>query len=125
VKVPRFDGDLESGPLWAGEETIVMVMKKYPAELRERAVRLYRETSPTPTISSVARKLGVGPEALRQWIRQDEADRGTRSDRPTTEERELVRQLRRENEELKRINEILRLASSFFASELGQTRRWS
>jgi transposase len=107
------------------EEVIVMAMKKYPAELRERAVRLYRETTPTPTISSVARKLGVGAEALRQWIRQDEADRGQRTDRPTTEERELVRQLRRENEDLKRVNEILRLASSFFASELDQTRRWS
>jgi len=102
-----------------------MAMKKYPAELRERAVRLYRETKPTPTIASVAHKLGVGAEALRQWIRQDEADRGQRADRPSTEERELVRQLRRENDELKRINEILRLASSFFASELGQTRRWS
>jgi transposase len=102
-----------------------MVMKKYPAELRERAVRLYRETSPTPTIASVARKVNVGAEALRHWIRQDEADRGERADRPTTEERETVRQLRRENEELKRVNEILRLASSFFASELDQRRRWS
>jgi transposase len=60
---------------------------KYPAELRERAVRLYRETSPTLAIVSVARKLNVGPEALRNWIRQDEADRGDRADRPTTEER--------------------------------------
>jgi transposase len=102
-----------------------MANNKYPAELRERAVRLYRDTSPTPTIVSVARKLGVGPEALRNWIRQDEADRGERADRPTTEEREIVRQLRRENEELKRINEILRLASSFFASELDPTRRRS
>jgi transposase len=102
-----------------------MANNKYPAELRERAVRLYRETSPTPTIVSVARKLGVGAEALRNWIRQDEADRGQRADRPTTEEREAIRQLRRENEELKRVNEILRLASSFFASELDQTRRRS
>lgn len=102
-----------------------MVMKKYPCELRERAVRLYRETSPRPTVASVARKLGIGSETLRNWIRQDEADRGERSDRPTTEEREIVRQLRRENEDLKRVNEILRLASSFFASELDQTRRWS
>lgn len=102
-----------------------MAMKKYPSELRERAVRLYRETSPQPTVASVARKLGVGAETLRNWIRQDEADRGERSDRSTTEEREIVRQLRRENEDLKRINEILRLASSFFASELDQTRRWS
>ena len=79
----------------------------------------------TPTISSVARKLGVCAEALRQWIRQDEADRGERTDRPMTEERALVRQLRKENEDLKRVNEILRLASSFFASELDRTRRWS
>lgn len=102
-----------------------MVMKKYPAELRERAVRLYRETTPKPTVASVARKLGVGVESLRGWIRQDEADRGERADRPTTEEREAVRQLRREVEDLKRVNEILRLASAFFASELDQTRRWS
>jgi transposase len=102
-----------------------MVMKKYPAELRERAVRLYRETSPRPTVVSVARKLGIGPETLRNWIRQDEADRGVREDVPTTAEREIVRQLRKENEDLKRVNEILRLASSFFASELDQTRRWS
>ncbi len=104
---------------------IYMSNHKYPAELRERAVRLYRETTPTPTIVSVARKLGVGSEALRNWIRQDEADRGQRTDRLTTEEREVVRRLRRENEELKRVNEILRLASSFFASELDQTRRRS
>ena len=102
-----------------------MVMKKYPAELRERAVRLYRETVPQPTVASVARKLGIGPEALRNWIKQDEADRGVRGDVPTTAEREIVRQLRKENEDLKRVNEILRLASSFFASELDQTRRWS
>jgi transposase len=102
-----------------------MVMKKYPSELRERAVRLYRETTPRPTVSSVARKLGVGAETLRNWIKQDEADRGERNDLPTSAEREVVRQLRRENEDLKRVNEILRLASSFFASELDQTRRWS
>jgi transposase len=102
-----------------------MAMRKYPAELRERAVRLYRETTPTPTVASVARKLGVGTESLRSWIKQDAADRGERGDLPTTAEREVVRQLRRENEDLKRVNEILRLASSFFASELDQTRRWS
>ena len=102
-----------------------MAMRKYPAELRERAVRLYRETTPTPTVASVARKLGVGTESLRNWIKQDSADRGERGDLPTTAEREVVRQLRREVEDLRRVNEILRLASSFFASELDQTRRWS
>jgi transposase len=102
-----------------------MAMRKYPAELRERAVRLYRETQPQPTVVSLARKLGIGPETLRNWIKQDEADRGERTDQLTTAEREIVRQLRREVEDLKRVNEILRLASSFFASELDQTRRWS
>jgi transposase len=100
-------------------------MRKYPAELRERAVRLYRETSPTPTIAAVARKVGVGEETLRKWIRQDEVDRGERADELTSQERELIRQLRRENEDLRKVNEILRLASSFFASELDPTRRRS
>jgi transposase len=102
-----------------------MAVRKYPPELRERAVRLYRETKPTPTIASVARKVGVGAEALRLWVRQDEADRGQRPDQPTSQERETIRQLRREIEDLKKVNEILRLASSFFASELDPTRRRS
>ena len=99
--------------------------RKYPQELRERAVRLWRESEPRQPITHVAKKLGVHPEALRNWIRQDEADRGERNDRPSTDELELIRQLRRENQELKRVNEILRLASSFFASELDPTRRRS
>lgn len=102
-----------------------MAMRKYPVELRERAVRLYRETSPTPTIAGVARKVGVGEETLRKWIRQDEVDRGERAGELTSQERELIRQLRRENEDLRKVNEILRLASSFFASELDPTRRRS
>jgi transposase len=58
-------------------------------------------------------------------MKKYQADRGERNDQLTTQEREIVRQLRKENEDLKRVNEILRLASSFFASELDQTRRWS
>jgi transposase len=50
-------------------------------ELRERAVRLYRESDPKPVIAQLARQLNAHPEAVRNWIRQDEADRG---DRPTT-----------------------------------------
>ena len=49
--------------------------RKYPVELRERAVRLYRESNPKPVIAQLARQLNVHPEALRNWIRQDEADR--------------------------------------------------
>lgn len=99
--------------------------RKYPAELRERAVRLWRDSEPRPPISHVAKKLGIHPEALRNWIRQDEANKGERSDRPSTAELEVIRQLKRENAELKRANEILKLASSYFAQELDPTRRWS
>lgn len=99
--------------------------RKYPAELRERALRLYRESDPKPVIRKLAEQLGVHHEALRNWIRQDEADHGERSDRPTTAEAEELRRLRKENAELKRINEVLRAASAYFASEIGPTRRWS
>ncbi|WP_433287101.1 transposase [Pseudonocardia sp. CA-142604] len=97
--------------------------KKYPDELRERAVRLYRETEPRPVIRRLAEQLGVHHEALRNWIRQDEADRGEREDRPTSGEVEELRRLRRENAELRRANEILKAASAFFAQEMDPTRR--
>ena len=99
--------------------------KKYPDELRARAVRLYRESSPKPTIRRLAEQLNVHHEALRSWIRQAEADAGERHDRPTTEMVEENRRLREEVAELRRVNEILRAASSYFASELGPTRRRS
>ena len=59
--------------------------KKYPDELRERAVRLYRESDPRPTFRGLAGQLGVHHEALRNWVRQAEADKGERDDRPTTD----------------------------------------
>ncbi|BBG02707.1 hypothetical protein Pdca_39160 [Pseudonocardia autotrophica] len=85
--------------------------KKYPDELRERAVRLYRESDPKPVIRRLAEQLGVHHEALRNWIRQAEADHGERHDRPTTAESEELRRLRKENTELRRANEILKAAS--------------
>jgi transposase len=103
----------------------VSAQRKYPQELRERAVRLWRESVPRPPIAQVARQLGVHPEAMRTWIRQDEADRGERDDRPTTEMVEENRRLRQEVAELRRANEILKAASAYFAQELGPTRRWS
>ncbi len=99
--------------------------KKYPDELRQRAVRLYRESEPKPVIRRLAEQLGVHHEALRNWIRQDQADAGERSDRPTTEMVDENRRLRQEVAELRRVNEILRAASSYFASELDPTRRRS
>ena len=99
--------------------------RKYPDELRERAVRLYRETEPKPVIRRLAEQLNVHPEALRNWIRQDQADRGERDDQPSTDMLEENRRLRRENAELKRVNDVLRAASAYFAAEIGPTRRWS
>jgi transposase len=99
--------------------------RKYPVELQERAVRLWRSEQPRRPIAQVARELGVHPEALRNWIRQDEADRGQRDDRLTTEQLEELRRLRRENAELRRTNEILKAASAVFAQELDPTRRRS
>jgi len=99
--------------------------RKYPAELKERALRLWRSTTPRRPIAHVARELGLNPETLRTWIRRDEADRGERADQPTTAEREELAQLRKRVWELERANEILRAASAYFAAELDPTRRRS
>jgi len=93
---------------------------KYSPEFRERSVRVARESE--RSISEVARDLGIHPETLRVWVRQDEADDGTRTDRLTTAEREELSVLRRENRDLRRSNEILKAASVFFARELDQPR---
>jgi transposase len=103
----------------------VAAPKKYPDELRARAVRLYRESDPKPVIRQLAAQLGVHHEALRNWIRQDQADAGERGDRPTSDMVEENRRLRQENLELRRANEILKAASAYFAAELDPTRRRS
>jgi len=61
-------------------------------------------------------------EALRKWVRQAEADQGSRRDRLTSDERERLKALERENRELRKANEILKAASVFFAKELDPTR---
>jgi transposase len=96
--------------------------RKYPLELRERAVRMYRTSDPRPQIKRLAVDLGVHPEALRGWIRQAEADAGERDDRLTTDERAELAALRKENAQLKRANDVLRTASAFFAAQLDPTR---
>jgi transposase len=96
---------------------------KYPAELRERAIRMVREHrgdygSEWAAIVSIAAKLGIAaPETLRKWIRRAEVYGGQRAGL-TTPERERLVQLERENRELRRANEILKAAASFFAREL-------
>jgi transposase len=101
------------------------VPRKYPPELKERALRLWRSEQPRRPIAHVARELGIHPEAMRTWIRQDEADHGERDDRLTSEQLEELRQLRKENAELRRTNEILKATSAVFAQELDPTRRRS
>ena len=92
---------------------------KYSPELRERAVRMVEEhaaehPSQWAAMRSVAAKVGCTTEALRRWVRQAERDRGQRPGLTTTE-RERLKELERENRELKRANEILRKASAYFA----------
>ena len=94
--------------------------RKYPNELMERGVRLVFESG--RPIAAVARDLGVPSEALRKRVRQAQADRGERGEILTTQEREEIRKLRKENFELRRANEILKAASLFFARELDTDR---
>jgi len=94
--------------------------RKYPDELMQRGVRLVIESG--RPVAQIAADLGVHPEALRKRVRQAEADRGTRTDLLSSQEREEIRRLRKENKELRRANEILKSASVFFAKELDQDR---
>jgi transposase len=102
--------------------------KRYPAEVRERAVRLVVEhrgeyETEWAAITSVAQKCGMTAETLRKWVRQSEIDGGRRQG-VTSEEARRIKELERENRELRRANEILKAASAFFARELDpQPRR--
>ncbi len=92
---------------------------RYPAEVRERAVRLLFEQrgshdSQWAAITSIAAKIGCTAETLRNWVRRAERDSGQRPGL-TTSERDRLKDLERENRELKRANEILRKASAYFA----------
>ena len=96
--------------------------KRYPPELRERAVRMVLETIEQTgerfgVITRVAHQLGIGTESLRSWVRQAEVDGGRRPGVPTAEQQRLA-ELERENRELRRANDILKAASAFFAREL-------
>jgi transposase-like protein len=92
---------------------------KHSPEVQERAVRLVLETraqheSEWAAITSVASKIGCTPETLRKWLRRTQVDAGKRPG-VTSAERERVKELEREVQELKRANEILRKASAYFA----------
>jgi transposase len=92
---------------------------RYSPEVRERAVRMVWEhesehASQWAAISSIAGQMGCTAETLRKWVRQAERDQGRRPGL-TTDEKARLKELERENRELKRANEILRLASAYFA----------
>jgi transposase len=84
-----------------------------------------REEALPGTIQITESPANRGKHTLRNWIRQDEADRSQRADRPTTDMIEENRRLRRENAELRRVNDVLRAASAYFASEIDPARRRS
>ena len=100
--------------------------RKYPQELRDRALRMVfevrQQTGGQPgAIARVAEQLGIHREALRGWIRQAEVDTGRRPGVPSAEQQRIA-ELERENRELRRANEILKAASAYFAAQLDQPR---
>lgn len=101
---------------------------RYPVEVRERAVRLVLEhrgeyPSGWAAVSSIAQKFGCTPQTLQGWVRQAEIDGGARPG-TSTSDCERIKELERENRELRRANDILKAASAFFARELDpQLRR--
>ena len=95
---------------------------RYPRELRERAVRMVLEHqgdygSQWEAICSIAEKFGTTSETMRRWVRQAEVADGARPG-VSTADAKRIRELERENRELRRANEILKSASAFFAVEL-------
>jgi transposase len=97
--------------------------RRYPPELRERAVRMAQELIDEQggqrfgVVTRVARELGIGTESLRGWLKQADIDGGRRQG-SSTADKERMAQLERENRELRRANDILKAASVFFATEL-------
>jgi transposase len=96
--------------------------RRYPPEMRERAVRMVREAIAESgerqgAVTRVATQLGIGTESLRNWVKQADIDSGKRPGVTTAEQRRIS-ELERENRELKRANDILKAAAGFFAREL-------
>ena len=92
---------------------------KFSPEVRERAVRMVQEhrgeyPSLWVAIESISAKIGCVPQTLNEWVKKSEIDSGAREG-ITSDERERIKALERENKELRRANEILKLASAFFA----------
>jgi len=102
-------------------------LTRFPKEVRERAIRMVFEHteeygSQWAAIRSIAGKIGMSPETLRRWVRQAERDGGLRPGL-TSDERSRMKELERENRELRRANEILKSAAAFFGAELDRRYR--
>ena len=102
------------------KEAMMPAPRKYPDELRDRAVRLVREDGQHGAIARVADRLDINRETLRNWVK---GDRRRREDPEVVDLESEVRQLRKDKAELERANEILKAASAFFARELDRPRR--
>src|SRR4051794_40745793 len=87
----------------------------YPEEFRREAVALVRSSE--KSIPQLAAELGVSPQSLRNWTTQPQLDTGERRDGLTSDEREELRRLRRENRRLEQERDILKKAAAFFAKE--------
>ena len=102
--------------------------RRYSPEEKAAAVRMVRTLrqelgTEQGTVSRVARQLGYGIESVRSWVRQADIDDG-HAPGVSSGESQRIRDLEQENRELKRANEILKRAASFFGAELCATRRW-
>ena len=101
--------------------------RKYPDELRERAIRMAVDLRRDPgtkqgALQRVGEQLGINPDTLRNWVQQAEVDEGHRPG-TTTDDATRLAELERENRELRRANAILKSASAFFAAELDRPQR--
>ena len=112
------------------EDQVMPAPRKYPQELRDRAIRLVQEArrvdpelSLNAAVVRIAQRIGVNADTLRGWAKQSEMDAGQRPGTTTSEARR-IRELEAEVRELKRANEILLAASSFFARELDPRLPW-
>jgi transposase len=94
---------------------MVRTRPPYPPEFRREAIRLLRAGDRSPR--QLAAELGCSEQTLRNWLRQEEADRGERADVLTSDERKRLRELERENRVLRQEREILKRAAAFFARE--------
>jgi transposase-like protein len=104
--------------------------RKYPQELRDRSCRLVmeamaedRDLSLNGAVRRIGPRVGVVPDTLRGWVKQARVDAGLLPG-TTTADSEKIKKLEQENRELKRANEILLAASSFFARELDPRLPW-